>query len=508
MDWFEEKGIGKRTTHFHLRDWLVSRQRYWGAPIPMIYCESCAKNGVGDASRGAPKPGSPSVGGFGADEGQDLQNMPGWFVVPEADLPVLLPNISDYKPEGTGKGPLANHKEFYQVKCPKCGGEATRETDVMDTFVDSSWYFFRYFSRDCQDPINRDLANLFMPIDTYIGGREHAVLHLLYCRFITKVLRDLGHINIDEPVKKLVNQGIVSMATYYNLKTKQYVYPGEIIYQEVTEESQRQLPNYDSQRKVLLFNGNGDEIEKGPLQKMSKSKKNIISPMELKETYGVDVLRFMMISDNPCDKEIEIRQEGFTGSTRFLNAVWEVSQHLLLYLDNCDNNIPVSQEKEANINKIFHQGELRLSNLEVNLFAVSLRAIITEIKDLMKNNHCRNLIKRMWRNFLKMFSVICPYISQALWELFQFNLDGDSVFAPGWLDLQDIKFQQSKENITIMLNNNICGTITIAPYDQEQEIKNKVLEFLKIEEQQVGGFFLIKNRNIVNVVVKNDSSSK
>ena len=454
----------------NLHDWCFSRQRYWGCPMPFVHCDKC-----------------------------------GIVTVNLEDLPIKLPDEVDYT---KGGNPLVHHPTWKYTNCPKCQDPALRETDTMDTFVDSSWYFFRYFSRNCKEPIDKSLSQLLMPIDIYIGGKEHAVLHLLYCRFITKVLRDSGYVNLKEPVKKLVNQGIVSMATYYNLKKKEYVYPGDVIYKDIIEESEKSLSNYDPLRMALLFNKEGDEIKKGPSQKMSKSKKNIISPMALKETYGVDVLRFMMISDNPCDREIEIREEAFTGGVRFLNAVWEISQHISIYLENKENNLTVPQEKEFNINEIFIQGEYRLSNLEVNLFAVSLRTIVMEIKILMKGGYCRDFLKKMWKNFLKMFSVICPYISQAIWQTLHCDLQDSSVFSPGWLDLKEIRIEKNTQDIKIMINNKINSIITISNSHTEEEIKKEILQFLRIEEKDINGFFLIKNRNMVNVVVKNASNSK
>lgn len=175
VDWISENKYGRRNINYHLRDWLVSRQRYWGAPIPMINCSKC-----------------------------------GWVPVPEKDLPVMLPNISDYKPEGTGKGPLANHKEFYEVKCPNCGGKAERETDVMDTFVDSSWYFLRYPSvGDDKVAFDDTITKKWLPVDLYFGGAEHSVLHLMYARFVTMVLYDLKLINFDEPFPKFFAHGLM-----------------------------------------------------------------------------------------------------------------------------------------------------------------------------------------------------------------------------------------------------------------------------------------------------------
>jgi leucyl-tRNA synthetase len=232
----EKEGWGKKHTNYHLRDWLVSRQRYWGAPIPMIEC---------------PKDG--------------------WVPVPEKDLPVLLPDISDYRPEGTGKGPLANHKEFYEVKCPKCGTSAKRETDVMDTFVDSSWYFLRYPSVGYEKKaFDIDITKKWLPVDLYFGGAEHAVLHLMYARFVTMVLHDLKLIDFDEPCKKFFAHGLM--------------------------------------------------IKDGA--KMSKSRGNVVNPDEYVAKYGADALRMYLMFMGPMDGSPDFRDTGIEGMWRFINRLW------------------------------------------------------------------------------------------------------------------------------------------------------------------------------------------
>ncbi len=236
--WLEKKGVGRKTTSYRLRDWLVSRQRYWGTPIPIIYCSKC-----------------------------------GEVPVPEKDLPVKLPEKVDFKP--TGKSPLENSKEFLNVKCPKCSGPAERETDTLDTFVCSSWYFLRYCDpKNSAKPFDPKKVNFWMPTDLYIGGIEHATMHLLYARFISKVLHDLDRVNFDpagEPFKKLFNIGMIYC--------------------------------------------------KG--SKMAKRKGNIVSPEELIEKYGTDSLRGYELFIGPADQDAEWMDDGIKGIARFLNKVWE-----------------------------------------------------------------------------------------------------------------------------------------------------------------------------------------
>jgi leucyl-tRNA synthetase len=235
--WLEERGLGRSAVSYRLRDWLVSRQRYWGAPIPVVYCDQC-----------------------------------GIVAVPEQDLPVLLPEIEDYAPRG--KPPLAASEEFVNASCPRCGGPARRETDTMDTFVDSSWYFLRYCDpRNTEAPWNREAVERWMPVDQYIGGVEHAILHLMYARFVTKALADMGLLSIQEPFANLFTQGMI---TYQGAK-------------------------------------------------MSKSKGNVISPSTYVEKYGADTARCYILFLGPPDQDADWSDEGVGGVQRFLGRVWRLA---------------------------------------------------------------------------------------------------------------------------------------------------------------------------------------
>jgi len=236
IDWLEEKGLGKRSVQYKLRDWLISRQRYWGAPIPIVYCEKC-----------------------------------GIVPVPEKDLPVTLPYDVEFLP--TGQSPLALKEEFKKTTCPRCGGPATREVDTMDTFVDSSWYFLRYVNPDLDDaPFKKEDVDYWLPVDQYVGGVEHAILHLLYSRFITKVLHDLGYLSFDEPFTNLFTQGM--------------------IYKDGA--------------------------------KMSKSKGNVVSPDDMIEKYGADTLRLYILFMGPPEKDAEWSDAGIEGVHRFIKRAWNL----------------------------------------------------------------------------------------------------------------------------------------------------------------------------------------
>jgi leucyl-tRNA synthetase len=253
MNYLEAKGSGKRVTTFHLRDWLISRQRYWGPPIPMIFCKTCAKNNKGERT-----------------------DMPGWYSVPENDLPVLLPRIEDYKPGDDGIAPLAKHKEFYEVKCPGCGKDAVRETDVSDTFLDSSWYFLRYPStrsaRSGQVPFDPSITKKWLPVDMYTGGAEHSVLHLLYSRFVTMAFHDWGILDFDEPFTTFYAHGLV------------------------------------------IKNG----------AKMSKSKGNVVNPDEYIKLYGSDALRLYLMFMGPFDQGGDFNDSSMEGMSRWVGRIWRM----------------------------------------------------------------------------------------------------------------------------------------------------------------------------------------
>lgn len=250
---------GKEATQYRLRDWLISRQRYWGPPIPLVYCEHCAAKV--SAAKGIKRKE------YTAGE---LEN-PGWFAVKEKDLPVLLPFVKEFRPEGTGESPLASVPKFYKTKCPKCKSDAKRETDVSDTFLDSAWYFLRYPSvKNKKAAFDLKITAKWLPVDMYLGGAEHSVLHLLYSRFMTMVLKDLGYINFEEPFSKFRAHGLI--------------------------------------------------IRDG--KKMSKSKGNVVNPDEFIRQFGADALRLHLMFLGPLEEGGDFRDSGIVGVTRFLNRVW------------------------------------------------------------------------------------------------------------------------------------------------------------------------------------------
>ena len=268
----EEQGRGQGKTVWRLRDWGVSRQRYWGTPIPFIHCESC-----------------------------------GVVPAPKDSLPITLPEDVDFKTPGN---PLVRHPTWKHVDCPKCGGKAERETDTLDTFVDSSWYFLRFASQPADKPFDREEIAKWLPVEQYIGGIEHAILHLLYARFWTRALAHMGQIEVKEPFASLFTQGMVTHETYSRKEGGKTVYYAP---DEISREAER-----------ALLKDDGGEVEIGRVIKMSKSKKNTVDPDTIIATYGADAVRWFMLSDSPPERDLPWSEAGIEGCARFVQRVWRL----------------------------------------------------------------------------------------------------------------------------------------------------------------------------------------
>ncbi|MEM1377626.1 MAG: leucine--tRNA ligase, partial [Pseudomonadota bacterium] len=272
IDWAEKKGLGQATVQYRLRDWGVSRQRYWGCPIPVIHCENC-----------------------------------GIVPVPKSDMPVELPHDITFEKPGN---PLDHHPTWKHVDCPQCGEPAQRETDTMDTFVDSSWYFARFTSPREGNPTDKAQADEWLPIDQYIGGIEHAILHLLYSRFFARAMKETGHLSEKEPFQGLFTQGMVVHETYK--LGNEYITPAEV-----------RIDETGGARKAVLI-ATGAEVEIGAIEKMSKSKKNVVDPDDIIASYGADTARWFMLSDSPPERDVIWTEAGAEGAHRFVQRVWRL----------------------------------------------------------------------------------------------------------------------------------------------------------------------------------------
>ena len=328
-DYIEEKGWGQREINYRMRDWLISRQRYWGTPIPVVYCERCGETPV-----------------------------------PESDLPVLLPEDAEFLP--TGESPLALNERFLNTTCPDCGAPAKRETDTMDTFVDSSWYFLRYASPNFEDgPFDPDVLNLWNPVDQYTGGVEHAVMHLLYARFFVKALRDLGMLNFDEPFARLLNQG------------------------------------------TILHNG----------QKMSKSRGNVIAPDDYVGDLGSDVVRTYLMFMGPWERGGDWSDGGINGVARWTNRVWDICERDSRILDD----LPTDADAARNLRRDLHKTIRRVGeDIENFKFNTAIAAMMEFSNALNQAWERKDVDSEVWNESLKalalMMSPITPFLSEEIWE--------------------------------------------------------------------------------------------
>ncbi|MDQ3089014.1 MAG: class I tRNA ligase family protein, partial [Acidobacteriota bacterium] len=327
----EENGFGEAATTYRLRDWGISRQRFWGAPIPIIYCETCG-------------------------------------AVPERyeNLPVELPEIAPFT--GVGESPLAKVPAFYETTCPNCKEPARRETDTMDTFVDSTWYYFRYTDpHNSEMPFNPEIVNYWLPVNQYIGGVDHAVMHLLYTRFWTKMMRDIGLVNFDEPVKNLLTQGMVVGESYYSEEKASYIPQDEVKIER------------DERGKVVHAKLKADDSPiKVAVEKMSKSKYNGVDPDDMVSIYGADAVRIFALFAAPAENELVWQETGIEGAVRFLQRVYRLVYrwHSALRVERSESRVE-SQAEARKLRQKTHQTIRRITdNFENYQFNTPVAALM------------------------------------------------------------------------------------------------------------------------------------
>ncbi len=408
IDYIESKGIGKKTVNFRLRDWLISRQRYWGAPIPMIYCEDC-----------------------------------GWVPEKEENLPVLLP--TDVEFTGKGESPLATSESFAHAVCPHCGKPAKREMDTMDTFVDSSWYFLRYTdAKNDKEAFNKEKADYWMNVDQYIGGVEHAILHLLYARFYTKVLHDLGLTNADEPFKNLLTQGMV------------------------------------------LMDGS----------KMSKSKGNIVSPTEIIEKYGSDTARLFILFAAPPDRDLEWSETGVEGSYKFLNRVWRL---VLEIIENADET-QKAEVSTADDRQLYYELNKTVKRVTECLAAgrFSFNTSISSIMELVnemyryKETEAPNyaLMREAAVKLVLVLSPFVPHICEEMWQKLGFE---HSLYFEKWPEYDESALVLDTVEIVVQLNGKVKMKADVASGLSREELADIMLADERVKELTAG-------KNVVKVI--------
>ncbi|MCJ7805612.1 leucine--tRNA ligase [Patescibacteria group bacterium] len=421
-DIVEQKDWGRRAVSFHLRDWLISRQRYWGPPIPAIYCPRCAKEGKSYFSE--------AKGQIHADQ-NDWEHT-GWYPVDENELPVKLPHIEDYRPVGTGKGPLANHPEFYETVCPACGSKAMRETDVSDTFLDSSWYFLRYPSVGTESkledrslmldedvrsgkvgnrvsnfklqnpdshiqlptsslPWDPEITRRWLPVDLYFGGAEHAVLHLMYSRFMTMVLHDIGKVDFEEPFPRFFAHGLMIK---------------------------------DS-------------------AKMSKSKGNVVNPDPYIEKFGADALRLYLMFIGPMDGSPVFRDTGMEGMKRFVNRLWELFTTKPAEKSNKEATIKMHQT----INKVTED----IQNFRYN---VAIAAIMEYVNVLKENGASAEALK----NLALMLAPFAPHMTEEVWHMMG---NTSSIHKASWPQFDPDLAREKRVVVVVQINGKLRAELEV-----------------------------------------------
>ncbi len=458
------KSLGNKRVQYRLRDWGISRQRYWGCPIPLIHCADC-----------------------------------GVVPVPDDQLPVVLPQ--DLVPDGAGN-PLAKTPSFYECSCPKCGKAARRETDTMDTFVDSSWYYARYTCPDQNQAMTDARANYWLPADQYIGGIEHAILHLLYSRFWSKIMRDLGLLTLDEPFTNLLTQGMVLNEIFYRKPDS-----GRIIYFNPSEVNIQ----YDEQGKRCgaILQSDNQPVESGGIGTMSKSKNNGVDPQKLVEEYGADTARLFMMFASPPTQTLEWADAGVDGAYRFLKRLWKQAythlQHDVVRIDPALHQTLAPELKALRMQ--LHQTIAKVSDdLERrHTFNTAIAAVMELMNGLAKIQNTdpasRNLMQEALENIVLLLSPIVPHICHELWRELK---PGTELFDQPWPQADNTAMAQDEIKLIVQVNGKLRGQINIAKDAEKDVIENAALsnEHIQkfVEGQTIKKIIIVPGR-LINIVV-------
>jgi leucyl-tRNA synthetase len=457
------KGNGEKKTTWRLRDWGVSRQRYWGTPIPIIHCDSC-----------------------------------GAVPVPEKDLPVVLPQ--DCVPDGSGN-PLNKREDFLRCECPTCGKPARRETDTMDTFVDSSWYFMRYCDPTNSEKMVAGGTDYWMPMDQYIGGIEHAILHLLYARFWTKVMRDLGLVKIDEPFVNLLTQGMVLKGAFFNKPAdagKNYYWESEV---DVTTNENGQIVG-----AKLKKDGTPLEYE---MTTMSKSKNNGVDPQELIDQYGADTARLFVMFASPPEQTLEWNDAGVEGAHRFLRRVWTFGHAQSARISSAGaldagalNEAQKTLRRE--VHKILQQAEHDYKRLQYNtVVSASMKMLNTLEGAKLDDSAASNaVIAEGFSIFLRMLNPVAPHVTHVLWQDLGFaKAHGDILDAP-WPQVDEAALEQEEIELMIQVNGKLRGSIKVAKEADKATIEATALANENVKKYLEGApkKVIIVPGKLVNIV--------
>ena len=458
--YLESNNIGRRTVSFRLRDWGISRQRYWGAPIPMIHCKQC-----------------------------------GIVPVPEKDLPVVLPEDADLL--SGGKSPLPELTDFNRVSCPQCGdAEARRETDTMDTFVESSWYFERYCSPQWEAGMfDKEAVDYWMPVDQYIGGVEHAILHLLYSRFYTRVLNDQGLVKFKEPFTNLLTQGMVCKETAMCPKH------GFLLPDEVDGDGDR--------RQCKLC---GQPVTVGRVEKMSKSKKNVIDPNLLLDKYGADTTRFFCLFAAPPERDLEWSEQGVEGGFRFLNRVWRLAASMMDAIRSVESFGGNPVDLDGPLREVYRKTHQTIYKVTKDIedrfhFNTAISGIMELFNTLsgadlkMQHDQLLPVMRLGMESLTLLLSPIVPHFAEELWEALGYQ---SSVLLAAWPQYREDALEADELEIVVQVNGKLRSRFQVAADSAEQTIRELALQDDRIVKfigsKEIKKVIVVKDK-LVNIVI-------
>lgn len=436
---FEASGKGEGVTLYRLRDWGISRQRYWGCPIPVIHCPSC-------------------------------KIVP----VPEKDLPVTLPEDVSFEQHGN---PLVNHPTWKKTKCPACGKDAERETDTFDTFFESSWYQFRYTDpKNAGKGFDKDKVQYWAPVDQYIGGVEHAVMHLLYARFFTRALKKCGYLDFDEPFTALFTQGMVTHESYKD-KDGKWIHPSEI---EKTE-------------KGYIRKTDKTPVAIGRVEKMSKSKKNTVDPVEILGTYGADAVRLFVLSDSPPERDLEYTEAGIDGAFKYVNRLWR-----LVTTATFDGKGGDTETMRRKIHRTIHDMTQDLDKFHFNKAVARLRELSNALEEFKGDGAVQ---KEGVEALIKLMAPLMPHLAEELWQHLGYKT---MVVDTPWPVAEQSLLSSDTATIAIQVNGKLRATVTL-PRDLDQKAAERAaLDETAVQRAMDGKapkkIIVVPNR-IINVVV-------
>ncbi len=452
IEHLESAGTGQGEVVYRLRDWGVSRQRYWGCPVPFIHCETC-----------------------------------GHVPVPKSDLPVKLPEDVAFDKPGN---PLDHHPTWKHVKCPGCGKDAVRETDTLDTFVDSAWYFARFTAPNAKDPIEKSAANYWLPVDQYIGGIEHAILHLLYARFFTRVLKKLGQLDVDEPFTGLFTQGMVNHMTYQD------------------SEGVWVLPNNVKTKKDGTFVriDTGLSVTEGRYEKMSKSKSNVVDPDDIIEQFGADTARWFMISDSPPGRDLLWTDAGIEGAWRFVQKVWRLAIDSLPGLVSATTPRPDRfSEEEKKLLTLTHKTTAGVSKdieaFHYNKAVARLYEFVNGFSGIDEKARKSWAFRQSLLTLIRLLGPMMPHLAEEIWQ----KLGHKTLLADApWPEVEESFLSDETITIALQVMGKLRDTLEIPPDTDTSSLEKKALASEKVQraigDKEIKKVIVVPGK-IVNIVI-------